>query len=41
MEIIAIIIKYGFILAVLSAVLYVVVKKAVKDALNEREENRK
>ena len=41
MEMIAILIKYGFILAVLSAVLYVVVKKAVKDALAEHGENRK
>lgn len=41
MEIIAIIIKYGIILAVISAVLYFVVKRAVKDALDEREENKK
>ena len=41
MEIIVVIIKYGLILAVVSAVLYVVVKKAVKDALIEQEENRK
>lgn len=41
MEIIAIIIKYGIILAVVSAVAYFVVKKAVKDALNEREKGRK
>ena len=41
MEIIAIIIKYGFILAVVSAVIYCVVKRAVKDALNEREESRR
>lgn len=38
MEILAIIIKYGMILAVVSTVIYYVVKRAVKDALNEREE---
>ncbi len=38
---IAILIKYGLILAVLSAVLYCVVKKAVKDALTEHGESRK
>lgn len=37
MEIIALIIKYGSILAAVSAVLYAVVKKAVRDALDERE----
>lgn len=41
MEIIAITIKYGIILAVVSAVAYFVVKKAVKDALDEREKDRK
>ena len=40
MEMIAIIIKYGIILAVVSAVSYFVVKKAVKDALDEREKGR-
>ena len=40
-EIIAIIIKYGSMLAVLSAALYGVIKKAVKDALDEHEESRK
>lgn len=38
---IAIIMKYGIILAVVSAVVYFVVKKAVKDALDEREKGRK
>lgn len=38
MEIIAIILKYGLILALAAAVLYAVVKKAVKDALNECKE---
>lgn len=41
MEMVAIIIKYGIILAVVSTVAYFVVKKAVKDALDEREESRK
>lgn len=40
MEMIAIIMKYGIILAVVSAVAYFVVKKAVKDALDEREKGR-
>lgn len=38
---IAIIIEYGIILAVVSAVAYFVVKKAVKDALDEHEKGRK
>lgn len=37
MEIFAIIIEYGLILAIVSSVLYFVIKKAIKDALNERE----
>lgn len=41
MEMIAIIIKYGILLAVVSAVAYFVVEKAVKDALDEREKARK
>lgn len=41
MEIIAIIIKYGILLAVVSAVSYFVVKKAVKDALDAWEKSRK
>ena len=41
MEMIAIFIKYGIILAVVSGVAYFVVKKAVKDALDEREKDRK
>lgn len=38
---IAIIIENGIILAVVSAVAYFVVKKAVKDALDEHEKGRK
>lgn len=41
MEIIAILIQHGRVLLVASIVLYLVVRKAVRDALVEREENRK
>lgn len=39
MEIIKIIIKYGIILAVVSATAYFIMKEAVEDDLNERGEN--
>ncbi|MDD6276283.1 MAG: hypothetical protein PUB20_05630 [Clostridia bacterium] len=40
MELIAILLKYGLIIAVLSVIAYFVVKKAVKDAFNEDENDR-